>query len=767
MIGKSITSLAMIASCGLLAIGCSSTDSKNQNEASNRANLTRAASCEDLLAMLKADALIKMNTAIDREIFNAEIWGIPLGGYDGSSYPSGVPVSGSDWLGSEAGDSGGEWGSGTGVDDNNKATVHSDTNKQVADVDEADIVKTDGRYIYLLHGQAFLTINAWPASELSQQSSFAIEGTPLEMYVTDEGKVVVYSAVYGNAIYAAAGITRRNAYDDSLWNGDEYYTSPPNVGYYTNHLTKITVLSLDNAEPAIESEMYFEGYYTSSRRVGQFVRTVLQGASFGPSYGRRPDTYHLSSVRDYVAVMEQWREQNTAVINQSTIDDWLPYYMVRTDGRIEAHASACEDFYVPTAGTTQYGMTQIQSIDLATPHELPRNTSIMGMADTVYSNRETMVLATHAWMPWWDYLEAPAATGPSDGASEGRSERESEATDADSGRDPSTGTSSSALRTGQVVSTTYMHIHTFDLSADPSQPAYTASGTIPGYVKNQFSIDVDGAYVRVAVTDSQATSVQQAGHSYWEIDNTNHLFVLKPQNGELVQTGAFTNFANRESIFSVRFVGHRGYVVTFRRTDPLFVFDLSDPTNPSMLGEVEIPGFSEYMHPIDDNLLLTIGQVNNNLQLQIFDVSDPRRPQQRYVHVFEGEYGFSEAQNNHKAFTYYDSRNLLAFPYYSSYGTPRSTLKLFDIKKDEGIFLRGTIDHSDLFSDWSYGYCGGYFGIGVRRGLFLDDYVYSISHGGVKVHQIDNLNTEAGPTLSLPNPTNTSSCGGYYADTAD
>jgi len=130
-------------------------------------------------------------------------------------------------------------------------------------------------------------------------------------------------------------------------------------------------------------------------------------------------------------------------------------------------------------------------------------------------------------------------------------------------------------------------------------------------------------------------------------------------------------------------------------------------------------------------------------------------------------YGYSEAQSNHKAFTYYASHGLLAFPFvgWGNYdGTMRSSLELFDIDKDLGIQPRGSIDHTALFGEAPdpYGYCGGYYGMEVRRGLFLEDFVYSISYGGVVVNHIDDLTTPvASLALSAPMNSSYSGCYGY------
>src|SRR5262249_53411378 len=148
-----------------------------------------------------------------------------------------------------------------------------------------------------------------------------------------------------------------------------------------------------------------------------------------------------------------------------------------------------------------------------------------------------------------------------------------------------------------------------------------------------------------------------------------HLFVMGQNGGWLDPAGDAGEIAPNESIHSVRFVDGRGYIVTFRQVDPLFVYNLSDPKNPNLLAALTIPGFSEYMHPLDANHLLTIGRAGTatgqtrGLQLQIFDVTNGANPIVQHKFTYTGsEYGNSEAEYDHKAFTYFDDKNLLAFP---------------------------------------------------------------------------------------------------------
>jgi uncharacterized secreted protein with C-terminal beta-propeller domain len=233
-------------------------------------------------------------------------------------------------------------------------------------------------------------------------------------------------------------------------------------------------------------------------------------------------------------------------------------------------------------------------------------------------------------------------------------------------------------------------------------------------------------------------------------DNLVSTMGLKGNALELL--GSTPPLAEGERIFSARFLGDLGYIVTFRQVDPLFAIDLSNPESPKVLGELKIPGFSDYMHPLGDSHLLTIGrdidettQRDNGTALQIFDVSDPVHP--RLAHKKLVGDGYSEANHNHKAFNFYADKGLLAFPFVSYQSDFSSTLELWDVSADVGFNRRGAVDHSDLVLDDCggvpyavedfYYYCG--YQPQITRGVFIDEFVYSISHGGVRVHDVDDL----------------------------
>jgi hypothetical protein len=229
-------------------------------------------------------------------------------------------------------------------------------------------------------------------------------------------------------------------------------------------------------------------------------------------------------------------------------------------------------------------------------------------------------------------------------------------------------------------------------------------------------------------------------------------------------------------------MGDRAYLVTFENMDPLWVIDLSDPTNPTILGELEIPGVSTYIHPVDEDTLLTIGIGGGEdglgldwsvTQISLFDVSDPTNPTLadtlplspaytdencESVRSCGWSWSWSEATYEHKAFTYWAPDNLLAVPLstqrytydeiiengvtYTHYGYEYvSMLKLIEVDTENlTLSLHGDVNHSSFYnnenglSDWWYGSTTS-----IRRSIFMGDYVYAFSALGATVHLTDDL----------------------------
>lgn len=264
---------------------------------------------------------------------------------------------------------------------------------------------------------------------------------------------------------------------------------------------------------------------------------------------------------------------------------------------------------------------------------------------------------------------------------------------------------------------------------DGGSVAPTASGSVPGNMLDQFSADEQDGYLRIATTQGLSNAV----------------YVLEETMDDALEvTGKVTRLAPGERIFAARFLGDRGYVVTFRTVDPLFSIDLSDPSQPKVEGELKIPGFSEYLQPIDEDHLLAIGRdadsmtgVANDLQLSLFDVSDITDPQLVDRYSFEGgRETVSPAEEDHHAFGYFPEYKALAIPVFSEggawirkEGSTREwvlakwdqSLHVFDVDVESGFTFAGAIDHQSE----------------VQRTIRIGDALYSISRDTLKVNSIE------------------------------
>ncbi len=597
----------------------------------------------------------------------------------------------------EGGDSGGRE---EGVD-------YSGTNNQEDGVDEADFLKTDGYHVYTLNGNRLHIFGVPEFGQLVPESVTDIEGHPTQMLVDrDAARAVVFSII-------------------PVWNLPEDHPLRAELGeptsesgewlWRTYDVTKITVLDItDRGAPQLLREVFVEGWYQTARKHGSSVRLASYTWINNPILWSWYQLFEQNG-QDVTLTKLAIRQAVRAL----TLDDLVPRYYTRTpDGALAQNpltTATCSQFSKPS-DSHAYGMTSLYSLDLAADDLAIDADNIVSNWPTVYASDDTLVLTepAHGWWWFWDNTTDPEQ----------------------------------------------LNVHAFDVST-PGRTHYIASGRVEGLLFDQFSIDEEGDTIRLATTDNRWAR-------WWTDDENaplpdNHIWVLGQDPnaaGELEVIGHVGGIAPNESIFAARFVGDRAFLVTFEQIDPLFTIDLRDPTQPRVRGELEVPGFSTYLHVLEDGRLLGIGVGGDEdgaswgqTQISMFDTSDFANPtlQDTLPLAAEGEqWSWSEAQYEHKAFQYWAPKELLAVPMstYRELGDPDgdgyyeweylSRLELINVSLDSGLSRKGSIDHTHLFDSEQYWYYRD-----VRRTIFMGDYLYAISDRGITVHRTDDLSLVA------------------------
>ena len=274
-------------------------------------------------------------------------------------------------------------------------------------------------------------------------------------------------------------------------------------------------------------------------------------------------------------------------------------------------------------------------------------------------------------------------------------------------------------------------IYKFDLAFAAVSPV--SQGEVPGTIINQFSMDEHEDLLRIATTTGE---IWQIGQN----ESKNNVYIL---NNELSIVGKLEGLAPGERIYSTRFMGDKVYMVTFKQVDPLYIIDTSDPTKPKVLGFLKIPGYSTYLHPVDETHILGFGyetEVNSlggtttaGLKISLFDVTDVNKPKEISTDVIGKSGTYSELLYNHKALMFSLNKGIMAFPVMrtgENYATDFIGAYVYNISTDE-IKLKTEISHMENIKDV---YTNGN---EIRRIMYIGDYLYTFSDNMMQVHEIN------------------------------
>jgi hypothetical protein len=409
----------------------------------------------------------------------------------------------------------------------------------------------------------------------------------------------------------------------------------------------------------------------------------------------------------WAEAVEKAKAHNEAVLDASTERNWLPLYVLEDFSGAEPQVTSgllygCESALRPGI-ESGIEVLSVVNIDLAEGAGVLGGTGVFATGEVVYGSGDRMYVAT---MPWWSSVFGAqvAEDVDSDGTIEPEPQLEG------------------------AYYTTY--VHAFDV-ADAAAPTYRASGSVRGRVLNQFSMsEFDGTF-RIATTDGET----------WDASSESFVTTFDIGDEALTQMGQVGGLGNGEQIYAVRFMGAVAYVVTFLQVDPLYTVDLSDPSNPEVVGELKIPGFSSYLHPLEGGYLIGVGQEATlegqilGAAVSLFDVRDPAEP----TLVAKEELGtwWTEAEHDHHAFLYWPARKLLVLPRWMEYwddvtgeGGIEAESMVFTVDTATGFEHAADITHPLIgWENWDYN--------AGQRSIVVGDVLYTTSGGGVMATNLD------------------------------
>jgi hypothetical protein len=424
------------------------------------------------------------------------------------------------------------------------------------------------------------------------------------------------------------------------------------------------------SQPRVVRTLTLDASYLDARLVGSSLRVVLTSQppiAFEPPSEPGPGGERAALAR------------NRAKIRSSRARDWLPTYTLRnrrTGVKKTAPLLGCSHLARPSR-FSGLGVLSVVTFDLGKGLVPVDTDGVMTDGQMIYASKSSLYVATQRW---------------------------TEQGELENGKPPRQTTA----------------LHRFDIS-DPLRARYRASGEVTGYVINQFAMSELDGVLRVASTEFPL---------WWggaQTDSESFVTTLEQRGGQLVRLGRQGGLGRGERIFGVRFIGDVGYVVTFRQVDPLYVVDLSRPSDPVIRGELKIRGYSAYLHPLGPDLLLGLGQDATEegrvlgTQVSTFDVSDPRRPS-LLRRVTLGR-AWSEAEWDHHAFLYWPRATLAVLPVQASVPGPNGGEEFLSA----AVALRARRTVLDVVGMITHPGSAG-----IRRSLVVGDALYTLSDTGLK-----------------------------------
>lgn len=533
------------------------------------------------------------------------------------------------------------------LDSVTKASDYSQTNNQVQGVDEGDIVKTDGNYIYSVGEQEINITDIQDPNKMNKIASIPLERDedtiyyPREMYFSNNKLIVIASKENLNTTMCVVG---------------------EDTSKTVNRLRISTTILIYNVEDKNniqkQREVEVDGSYQSSRLIG--------------------DNFYLIT--------------NQRIAYDNTVKEskyYIPSYQDSYASNERKYKSYEDIYYFPESTSKSYANIVVLNTESKDEVKLY---SFLGMSNNIYMNTQSLYL---------------------------------------------TNTKYQVQENGDIKSISLERANTeiYKFKLKGKELEYFGMANVHGSIINQFAMDETDGYFKIATTN----------WSDIEEDRSNNLYVF---DDKLNQVGKIEGLAKGESIYSVRFMQNRAYLVTYKTIDPLFVIDLQNPAQPQVLGELKIPGVSQYLHPYDENHLIGIGKntiekngraIEKGMKISLFDVTDISNPIEQYS-VNIGESGtFSEILYNHKALCYYKEKSIVAFPIsmQEKGGKRFSGAIFYQIDLENGIIEKGRIEDNSR-KDYN---------TKINRIVYAKDTFYTISRN--TINSVNSNNMEIISSISI------------------
>ncbi|MGN1298778.1 MAG: beta-propeller domain-containing protein [Candidatus Scatovivens sp.] len=504
---------------------------------------------------------------------------------------------------------------------NKELSDYSTTNIQVENVDEADIIKTDGEYIYYTVQNKVYIVKA---EELKIISKIEIKEEKENFYLREiyinKDKLIIL----GNM----------NEYEQVTTRYETEVVQDLSRVSTINMAEAIVYDIKDKENPKQIRKVSLDGYYSNSRMIGDNIYFISNKMAY--YYKDMEDYEILPALRDTAVSTEIKRADVKDIVYFEGSENYS--YMIVAGFNINNNEKASTEIF-------------------------------FGASDIVYSSEKNLYIAQTNYGNYYD---------------------------------------SSNIKTT---------IYKFNLNN--SKVTLQCKGEIKGNLNNQFSIDEYDGKLRISTTLGFGD------------DSTNQLYILDENLNEI---GKIENMAKGEKIYSVRFIGKIGYVVTFKQMDPLFVIDLSEPSNPQVKGELKIPGYSSYLHPYDETHIIGIGYntktnsnggvTSTNMKMSMFDVSDLENPKEIFNVDIGKSYTYSSLLYNHKQLFYNKNKNLIGFPL--SY-EGKSGFVIYKIDLENGFEKYGEILQKNNYRN------------NFNRAIYIKDILYTLSETQINSYNLNNF----------------------------